>query len=116
MASRWRDMTDSLSRRLRAMGVPDEAELEAAVAEDTRAVRAEEAQAAEAERAETGGGKTYTEGLTPVPWSLRTASEWSWRFLAVLLAVVAIAWLLLKLRLVVFPLIVAIFLTALLSP
>jgi putative heme transporter len=51
-----------------------------------------------------------------VPWSLRAASEWAWRFLVIALAVILALYLLVRLRLIVFPVIVALFITALLAP
>lgn len=51
-----------------------------------------------------------------IPWNLRTVSDWSWRFLAIAAAVAVALYILVRLRLVVFPVIVGIFLTALLRP
>jgi predicted PurR-regulated permease PerM len=53
---------------------------------------------------------------TGVPWSLRAASEWAWRFLVIAVAVILALYLLVRLRLIVFPVIVALFITALLAP
>jgi len=50
-----------------------------------------------------------------VPPGLRTASEWAWRLLVLTTAVVAGLWLLVKLRLIVFPVIVALFVCAILA-
>ena len=51
-----------------------------------------------------------------VPWTLRAASEWAWRYLVVALAVILTLYLLVRLRLIIFPVIFALFLTALLAP
>lgn len=51
-----------------------------------------------------------------VPWNLRAASEWAWRFLVIAVAVILALYLLVRLRLIVFPVIVALFITALLAP
>lgn len=51
-----------------------------------------------------------------VPPGLRAASEWAWRFLVVVAAILLILYLLVRLRLIVFPVIVALFVTALLAP
>jgi putative heme transporter len=53
---------------------------------------------------------------TGVPRNLRTASEWAWRSLVIALAVILALYLLVRLRLIVFPVIVALFITALLAP
>ena len=50
-----------------------------------------------------------------VPPGLRTASEWAWRLLVVTTAVVLGLYLLVKLRLIVFPVIVALFVCAILA-
>lgn len=50
-----------------------------------------------------------------VPPGLRTASEWAWRLLVLTTAVVLGLWLLVKLRLIVFPVIVALFVCAILA-
>lgn len=47
---------------------------------------------------------------------LRVASDYSWRFLVVLLATIAILYLIVKLRVVIYPIIAALFITALLQP
>ncbi len=51
-----------------------------------------------------------------VPWTLRAASEWSWRYLVIAGAVILTLYLLVRLRLIIFPIIVALFVTALLGP
>ena len=51
-----------------------------------------------------------------VPTTLRTASEWAWRSLVIALAIILALYLLVRLRLIVFPVIVALFITALLAP
>lgn len=51
-----------------------------------------------------------------VPWNLRAVSEWAARFLVIGLAVLLALYILVRLRLVVFPVIVALFLSALLRP
>lgn len=53
---------------------------------------------------------------TPVPWTIRAASEWAWRFLAISVAIILALYVLVRLRLIVFPVIVALFITALLAP
>jgi predicted PurR-regulated permease PerM len=50
-----------------------------------------------------------------VPPGLRTASDWAWRLLVLTTAVVLGLWLLVKLRLIVFPVIVALFVCAILA-
>jgi predicted PurR-regulated permease PerM len=47
---------------------------------------------------------------------VRAASEWAWRILVILLAVVAVGWVLVRLKLIVFPVIVALLVSALLAP
>jgi predicted PurR-regulated permease PerM len=51
-----------------------------------------------------------------VPAGLRAASEWAWRFLVIAAATLLILYLLVRLRLIIFPVIVALFVTALLAP
>ena len=53
---------------------------------------------------------------TGVPWNLRAASEWAWRFLVIAVAIILALYLLVRLRLIVFPVILALFITALLAP
>lgn len=52
----------------------------------------------------------------PVPFAVRAVSDWSWRVLVIVAAVALIGWLAWQLRLVVFPVAVAILLAALLRP
>ena len=52
----------------------------------------------------------------PVPFAVRAASDWSWRILIIIAAVALIGWLAWQLRLVVFPIALAILLAALLRP
>jgi putative heme transporter len=59
--------------------------------------------------------RSQTGSPSPVPLGLRTASEWAWRLLVVTTAVVLGLWLLVKLRLIVFPVIVALFVCAILA-
>jgi len=51
-----------------------------------------------------------------VAFPVRVAAEWAWRFLVVVGALAVILWLLVRFRLVVFPVIVALLLSALLYP
>jgi putative heme transporter len=51
-----------------------------------------------------------------VPRGLRVAGAWAWRILLLVLAVVAVIWVLARLKLVVVPLLIALLLSALLSP
>ena len=53
---------------------------------------------------------------TGAPPTLRTASDWAWRSLVIALAVILALYLLVRLRLIVFPVIVALFISALLAP
>jgi putative heme transporter len=59
---------------------------------------------------------TDRERYHPVPYAMRAASDWSWRILVIAAAVALIGWLAWQLRLVVFPIVVAILLAALLRP
>lgn len=52
----------------------------------------------------------------PVPFAVRAAAGWSWRFLIIVLAVALIGWLAWQLRIVLFPVVVALLLAALLQP
>jgi predicted PurR-regulated permease PerM len=52
----------------------------------------------------------------PVPYPFRAAAEWSWRTLVIVAAVALLGWLAWQLRLVVFPIAVAVLLAALLQP
>jgi putative heme transporter len=52
----------------------------------------------------------------PVPFAVRAAADWSWRLLVIVAAVALIGWLAWQVRLVVFPLAVAVLLAALLQP
>lgn len=52
----------------------------------------------------------------PVPYAVRAAAEWSWRILVIVAAVALLGWVAWQLRLVVFPIAVAILLAALLQP
>lgn len=52
----------------------------------------------------------------PVPYPVRAAAEWSWRILVIVAAVALLGWVAWQLRLVVFPIAVAILLAALLQP
>jgi predicted PurR-regulated permease PerM len=56
------------------------------------------------------------DGGHPVPWAMRAAADWSWRLLAVAAAVALLGWLAIRLRLVVFPVVAALLLAALLHP
>ena len=62
-----------------------------------------------------GAGPAHVSRPHPVPQGLRNASEWAWRLLVLTAAVGIGLWLLVKLRLIVFPVIVALFLCALLA-
>ena len=52
----------------------------------------------------------------PVPYVVRAAADWSWRVLVIVAAVALLGWVAWQLRLVVFPIAVAILLAALLQP
>lgn len=52
----------------------------------------------------------------PVPYAFRAAAEWSWRMLVIVAAVALLGWVFWQLRLVVFPIAVAVLLAALLQP
>jgi predicted PurR-regulated permease PerM len=52
----------------------------------------------------------------PVPYAVRAAADWSWRLLVIVAAVALLGWVAWQLRLVVFPIAVAILLAALLQP
>lgn len=57
----------------------------------------------------------HTRHPHPVPPGLRTAGDWAWRLLVLTAAIGLGLWLLIKLRLIVFPVIVALFVCALLA-
>lgn len=52
----------------------------------------------------------------PVPYAVRAAAEWSWRTLVIAATVALLGWVAWQLRLVVFPIAVAVLLAALLQP
>jgi predicted PurR-regulated permease PerM len=52
----------------------------------------------------------------PVPYAVRAAADWSWRLLAILAGLALIGWLAYRLRVVVFPIVAAALLAALLWP
>jgi len=52
----------------------------------------------------------------PVPFAVRAAADWSWRLLVIVAAVALLGWVAWQLRLVVFPIAVAILVAALLQP
>jgi predicted PurR-regulated permease PerM len=51
-----------------------------------------------------------------LPKSIRSTAAWSWRILAIGLALAAILWVIVQLRIIVIPLLIAVLLTALLAP
>jgi putative heme transporter len=52
----------------------------------------------------------------PVPYAFRAAAAWSWRMLVIVAAIALLGWVAWQLRLVVFPIAVAVLLAALLQP
>ena len=70
-----------------------------------------------APRVDTGLSRRLdASGDAAVPTGIRTAAAWSWRFLLILAAVVALVYLLVELSVVVIPVVVALLLAALLQP
>ncbi len=51
-----------------------------------------------------------------IPWPVRAASEWAWRFLVIAAAVAVVLYVLATFRLIVFPVLAALLVTALLQP
>ncbi|MDN6429804.1 MAG: AI-2E family transporter [Propionibacterium sp.] len=60
--------------------------------------------------------RAQAKAASVVSWPLRVASAWSWRFLVVLAATAAAAWIAMKLSVVVLPVAIALLLTVLLEP
>ncbi|MGH8775359.1 MAG: AI-2E family transporter [Jiangellaceae bacterium] len=52
----------------------------------------------------------------PVPYRVRAAADWSWRLLVIVAGVALVGWLAWRMRLVVFPIVTAVLLAALLAP
>lgn len=66
---------------------------------------------------DTGPG--YAPAAHPVeavPMGVRIAASWSWRLIVILIAVAVFLWLLVQVRIIVIPIMVAVLLTALLTP
>ncbi len=68
------------------------------------------------ERAGTAGDEVAPSDGAAVPRNLAVAAAWSWRLLAVALALAAMGWLLAELRLVLIPVLVALLIATLLVP
>jgi len=61
-----------------------------------------------------GDGKKFAE--TALPLGVRVAAAWSWRLIVIGVAVAALLWLIVQVRILVVPLLIAVLLTALLQP
>lgn len=61
-------------------------------------------------------GETGASAEASVPPSVRTFAAWSWRILVIGLALAGILWLVVQLRIIIIPVLIAVLLTALLAP
>lgn len=75
-------------------------------------------QASSPTTAEVGGAgeNGYVPASAELPLGIRVAAAWSWRLIVVVLAVAGVFWLIVQVRIIVIPVIIAILLTALLQP
>lgn len=60
--------------------------------------------------------KRVDDAAVELPLGVRTAAAWSWRLIVIALAFAGVLWLIIQVRILVIPLLIAILLTALLSP
>ncbi|MBD0292554.1 MAG: hypothetical protein ICV70_03125, partial [Jiangellaceae bacterium] len=60
--------------------------------------------------------RRYADHTHPVPQGVRAAADWAWRLLVIVVALALVGWLAWEMRVVVFPVVTAALLSALLFP